>query len=165
MAIVPDYCRWIAPGSVVKRIEATATTAVPASVAAGVFAYIFSIWIPPRAWAGQFDLSPPVADLLGMACSLAVPILATVLDAMRSRATYGMRYHGLRFGDSSGIIISAPRCALRILVGIGLSPLAPVSLILMMLDEKHRSLPDRICGTVIWFSGPSRDMSLNQSSW
>jgi uncharacterized RDD family membrane protein YckC len=61
-----------------------------------------------------------------------------------------MRVMGIRFGGVNGGQIGFGRCLVRVVVGIVVMPVAPVSWVVAMRDDRRRGVADRICGTVVW---------------
>jgi uncharacterized RDD family membrane protein YckC len=90
----------------------------------------------------------PVSVTLGTMWNL--PVIWIILDGARSRATYGMRHRKLIFAASDGCELTFLSCSVRILVGILLLPLAPISFAMGMHDSRNRTLADRLCGTVVY---------------
>ncbi|MGE5607612.1 MAG: RDD family protein [Bacillota bacterium] len=119
-----------------RRLAASASTAVAGVVCAGGLAV--------------------GARLLEMGNAVGISLLwgallgGGVLSAASWRATYGMRVMGIRLGRVNGGQIGFGRCLVRVVVGMVVMPLAPVSWIVAMRDERRRGLADWICGTVVW---------------
>jgi uncharacterized RDD family membrane protein YckC len=81
--------------------------------------------------------------------SLSIVAIQTTAEALifaRFRATIGMLMAGQRFCDQDGNDISFRRCLGRIALGWVLFPLLPVTWILILLDDRRRTLADRLTG-------------------
>ncbi len=131
---------------VVRRIEASATTAVPIAIWVILGPFLIGTFFPAaeevvRGW----GMSPFVAVALISSAS----VLWLVIDGGLARATYGMRKRRLVFARSDGQNTTFAFCSLRILTGVLLLPLIPVSIVLVARDAQRRSIPDRLCGTVV----------------
>lgn len=86
------------------------------------------------------------------ACSL--PLAVTAVDAAAKRATIGMRIMHLRLAARDGAHIGFWRCSARIVMGIILLPLLPISAFMAYVDARHRTLADRLCETAVWLEPP-----------
>jgi hypothetical protein len=135
--------------SIVRRVEASVTTAVPAAVVWFITLWIMGSLLPVERYLQTRGLSSKGADLFVTIVAALVPVMWIAVDGSILRATYGMRKRGLFFAGLSGESIGWPRCLLRNVIGIVMLPAAPVSLVLMLLDERGRGLADRVCRTTI----------------
>jgi uncharacterized RDD family membrane protein YckC len=88
----------------------------------------------------------------GIALIYVVPVVWLAVNGAVHRATFGMRVMSIHIGSGDGGAISFWRCFTRILLGIALLPLMPVSLLMAGFDSRHRMLADRICGTAVWMT-------------
>ena len=133
-------------GSRIRRFEAACTTFVPVALATLILIYALSVLIP----LDHFIKRQWLAQLCMLSFSLAIPIIFMVVDGAEKRATYGMRVRKLRFGDGRRGEITFLRCAGRILAGVALLPLLPLSWGSCIIDRQRRTLPDILCGTAVW---------------
>lgn len=88
----------------------------------------------------------------GIAFQVLPPLLWVLFDGAAFRATYGMRQVDIFFAGRTGEKITFGHCFVRILLGIALLPIFPVSIIVAVSDSSNRSLADRMCGTAVWCS-------------
>ena len=130
----------------VRRVEASATTAVLVLVWLFLAPYLIGTLFPSTETTVA-DWRVPRFVAVGAIWSLSG--LWVILDGARARATYGMRKRKLIFSTEDGRALSFLSCSLRILVGIMLLPFAPISLAVGMYDSRNRTIADRLCGTVV----------------
>jgi uncharacterized RDD family membrane protein YckC len=113
----------------------------------------------PYMWIATYVITIPLDYLPVTAGQLLIygpPVIWCVVDGSVHRATFGMRRCRLRYalrGDSQPTL---SRAAVRIVVGVMVLPLLPISLVLLRTNLR-RSIADIICGTlVVEGSGPAR---------
>jgi len=78
------------------------------------------------------------------------PLAAIWIIGADRRGTCGMRMVGLRFGTVQGGPIGFWRCLGRIVLGVILVPVLPVSAWMAARDRLYRTLADLVCGTAVW---------------
>ena len=155
----------------VRRIEASATTAVPVLVWAflgpwlvgsvlsleSILGHVFADRLPD--WlllAGVWALAPfwVVLDgAIGRYDSRPEAANRSASVASMRRATYGMRSRGLEFRSPNFADIGFGECVRRITVGISMLPLAPISFLVAIRDPQRRTIADWVCGTIVCSSG------------
>ena len=149
----------------VRRVEATATSAVPVVVWAFLGPWLLGSVLRVES-ALNYVLAEPLPDWLLLGGVWALAAVWVVLDGatirkasdggMR-RATYGMRSRGVEFRSPNLEVISFGECALRIIVGILVLPLAPISFFVAVRDRQRKTIPDWVCGTVVCLSEKCED--------
>ena len=140
-----------------RRFEAVITTAVPVGLFIVVAFWASGTVVPIDEYLQHYGLSVYQSDCLSSIVIISLPFLWIVFDGLLPRATYGMRKRGLRFGNINGGPINGWRCALRIIMGIIFIPLFPASWIIAIMDERNRTIADRVCKTAVWSKIPVGD--------
>lgn len=140
---VLDYSsRNAEPAPLVRRFEASVTSAVPCVLWVFFSACLIRI--------GTADsIGGVTAHLAAVAVVYGTPVLLLALDGARTGATYGMRSRGVRLVRADGEELDYGSCFVRILLGIFLSPLLPVSAIVALSTPGRMTLADWIMGTVV----------------
>jgi len=138
----------IAP--VVRRVEAAATTAVPTFLAALGLMYIMRVLVPLPQLIGS--RSSEATEYAVTLITWGIPVLCVAIDGAIFRATYGMRKRMIRITRTDGTEVSGLRSFTRVLIGLALIPLSPISLICAIVDRDRRTLADRLCGTSVRMS-------------
>ncbi len=137
------------PADCLRKFEATLNSVVIIFLVL-LISWEFLLLHIQDAWEPRGGFEPFLKYCWLICCNFIVPFLWVVLDGARAGATIGMRKRKIRFGDLDGGQLSWGKCANRIAVGIACLPLFPISWVMALRDEKHRTLPDRICGTAVW---------------
>jgi uncharacterized RDD family membrane protein YckC len=91
------------------------------------------------------DLSDDIYFIL--ICVL--PVAAIAIDSAYKRATFGMRRVNLLFVGQEGFELTIGRSLSRVIVGVTVFPLWPISVLVIFFNKDCRSLADLICGTRI----------------
>ncbi len=139
----------IQPAIFVRKIEASGITALLVFIYC-LFENIIGFWIALNTVLRDSNLLAGwLCDVLTGLVVYGLPTLLFVTNGAFSRATVGMRARGIRFGDLDGGLLGWRRCAQRIAIGIVCLPLFLVSWVMALMDEKRRTLADRICGTAV----------------
>jgi len=136
--------------SLVRRVEAAITTAVPLVLFVVVGFWAIGTVFPLDMYLQHYGLTAQQSEWLSFILVLSLPPLWVVFDGGIARSTYGMRKRKIRFGNIDGSPISRGRCILRIIAGIITIPLFPASWVMAIMDERHRTVADRMCRTVVW---------------
>lgn len=124
------------PATTVRRVEAAGTSFVPMMVIWMMFSCIVHI----------------MADMLSAASAIAIvyglPLLVFAAEGATCRATYGMRNRGILLRKVDGGQPGFGLCFVRIIAGVLLLPLLPVSAALQW--TRGKTLADLLCGTQAW---------------
>ena len=136
--------------SLVRRFEASVTSAIPVIAMTMVFAWVLGFMLDIGLLLERtYGLHHRQSEALTCVIIYGIPILWFVFDGSFFKATYGMRVRSIRFCVRGGKTISLGRCCCRILIGLLLLPLAPISLVIAIIDGENRSIADVVCGTVV----------------
>jgi len=105
-------------------------------------------WVDP--WFGRLHLVHPwMTTTTFFYLIVALPAVCNAGYSMWCGATLGMSLEGTAFRACPAGRIGPVRCFLRVLLGVLLVPLLPVSVAIMLTDRYRRSLADVICGTTV----------------
>ena len=137
--------------SLIRRVEASITTAIPMVVIAVAMLIVLNTFIPldvyvTKATGGQ---NMWLGDFLTIAIVLILPLIWVAADGARNSATYGMRKRGIKFVDYNGNHIGPCYSLLRIGVGLLMTPLFLISFVIALKDPNKRILPDFFCKTTV----------------
>jgi len=136
--------------AIVRRIESGITSAILVCVGIAILSWGLHVEFVPLGGALQsHGVSVKTAEWIQAIVVYAVPVAVFVVDGAMAGATYGMRKRKLRFYCEDGMPAGKVRSLVRILVGIAILPMLPVSLCMLLRDERRRSLADRLCKTII----------------
>ena len=136
--------------TLISRFEAGISTAIPVILWSFIALWGINTIFPFDIYLAQYGLSKWHSEVLSVAVVLTLPLFWVILDGSIARATYGMRKRNIRFGNPDGMQINIGRCIIRIVAGIVLFPLFPISLMIALMDKRHRTIADRLCKTVVW---------------
>ena len=136
------------PATISQRLLASITTLITlaASWFLSTWCMLFSLptdFFPPRPIFNGIH-SPWMPWIL----AFSLPFALVVVSGIR-RAAVGMWREGLYFASEGGTSISFWHCELRIVLGLALMPLCPISLVFMLRDKMRRSVADRVCNTLV----------------
>jgi hypothetical protein len=132
-----------------RRVEAALTTLVYALLLGLIAAVLLIVFFPfdhhlvVRGW------TPRQANRINWGLIFSITLLIFAVDGALHKATYGMRSRCIQFSMEDGQAISRCRAFLRVIVGILLIPVMPISIFLAIRDKQHRTLADFICGTTV----------------
>jgi hypothetical protein len=135
---------------VVRRAEAAFTTALIVVVMGAIVAWLVGTALPVDQFMRAAGVNAGVADACAGFFVFGIPVAWMLFDGALRRATYGMRKRNLIFRKGEGQDITFWPCCARILVGILLLPVIPVSAVLAVFDARHRTAADLLCGTGVY---------------
>ncbi len=105
-------------------------------------------WADP--WFGRLNsIHPWITGVVIIYVIVALPAVCNAGFSVWRRATLGMWIENTTFRACPAGRIGALRCYLRVIAGVLLVPLLPVSIAIMLTDRYKRSLADVICGTTV----------------
>lgn len=102
-----------------------------------------------------YQLSENAADTATAAFQWLPAVFWFIADGTWHRATYGMRKSGLGFRRTDDATAGRLRCLARLVAGLLMLPLLPFSWAVALIDGRHRTLPDLLCGTVMVEQAPA----------
>ncbi len=143
------------PGSVLRRVEASANTFVRGLICYLVLSFAVCTVMPVDYFLISAGVAVAWADRIAAAVALGIPIAWIVLDGTIAHATVGMRKRDLIFRTIEGNVVTRPHAAVRIVAGILLLPALPVSVLVAWRNPLRRTLADLICSTVVCDSTPT----------
>ncbi len=131
----------VQPASLWNRFCAGSSTVVLFVFGYGVLTIVGNILF----WRGD-DRSP----LIVLTYILQLAWIAAILSyGAAFSASLGMTLAALRFVDAEGKNLTFSFCFFRLILGIVMFPLLPITMALCFLDPRRRGIADRLCGTMV----------------